>query len=389
MRGLLDHRRHMKSLDGLRGIAIVLVFFFHYYPRRPGDPVGLLAGAGWTGVDLFFVLSGFLITGILYDTVGQQRYFLNFYARRALRLFPIYFFIAFLIMAFGKWLGVLYTWWDIPYFLYASNIVGDLHHNPGFGAYVETGHLWSLALEEQFYLLWAPAVFLLRKPRRILLACLLGALFSIALRWVLASHRGFPLTPYSELPTRLDGLLCGGALAIALRTENGARWIQTHLKWRHAVASVAAVMVAVCVAIAHTSYWSSTMMIRFGYAATSALFASVILSALVPGTWVNRIGQIGVLRAFGRYSYGFYLWHQIPDKSYRAFLIWVAGLTHYPRLAGAVGFAILFAFNMGIAALSYHGFELYFLRLKRYFAYDDERERRRLVVDEATTAAVV
>ncbi len=379
----------MKSLDGLRGIAIVMVFFFHFYPRKPGDPVGLLSGAGWMGVDLFFVLSGFLITGILYDTLGQRRYFLNFFARRALRLFPVYFLMIILIMSVGHWLGVIYTWWDIPYFLYAMNIVGDLHRNPGFGVYIGTGHIWSLAVEEQFYLLWAPAVFFLKTKRRILLACATGAIFSIALRWFISLHADFPLTPYDELPTRLDGLLCGGALAIVLRTEKGTRWIQSHLKWRHGVTAVAAVVVVVCVAVARTSFWSSSMMIRFGYIAIAALFGTTVLSALVPGTWVNRIGQVGFLRLFGRYSYGFYLWHQIPDKTYREFLGWVAGLTRFPVLAGAVGFAILFAFNMGLAALSYHGFELYFLRMKRYFAYDDERERHRLVVDEATTAAVV
>jgi peptidoglycan/LPS O-acetylase OafA/YrhL len=384
--GTIDHKQHLKSLDGLRGLAIVMVFLFHYCPRWNHNPIGLVAGTGWMGVDLFFVLSGFLITGILYDTVSQQHYFRNFYARRALRLFPAYLLMVGLIMSLGPWLGVTYTWWDIPFFFYASNIVGDLHRNPGLGTYINAGHLWSLALEEQFYCLWAPVVFLLRKPRKILLACLCGALFSIASRWMLSTHTNISYTSYIELPTRLDGLLCGGALAIAMRTEKGARWIRLNLKWANAIALAAIVVLLICVATAHTSYWSSNMMVRFGYAATSALFASVVALALHAGTWVNRAGQTGLLRMFGKYSYGFYLWHQIPDISYRHFLDWTARATRFPFIAVPIGFILLFAFNMGMAALSYHTIELFFLRMKRYFAYDDERQVHRLVVDDETIA---
>jgi peptidoglycan/LPS O-acetylase OafA/YrhL len=74
----LDHRHHIRSLDGLRGIAILMVFFFHYYPRTPVTPVSLLSGLGWLGVNLFFTLSGFLITGILFDTRLQAGFFASF-----------------------------------------------------------------------------------------------------------------------------------------------------------------------------------------------------------------------------------------------------------------------------------------------------------------------
>src|SRR4051794_5441003 len=191
LRDTIDHRQHFKSLDGLRGIAILMVFFFHRYPRHPHDPIGLLSGGGWTGVELFFVLSGFLITGILYDTLGQRRYFLNFYARRTLRLLPVYLVTFAVVMAIGPAFGLIYSWWDVPFLLYASNIVEDLRRYPQFGG-LGVSHLWSLAVEEQFYLLWAPAIFLLRSHRRILIACICGAAFSIVLRWVLILHPGFP-----------------------------------------------------------------------------------------------------------------------------------------------------------------------------------------------------
>ena len=142
----LDHRHHLQSLDGIRGLAITMVFFHHYYPRNVHNPIGLLSGFGWMGVDLFFVLSGFLITGILYDTVSQANFFKNFYVRRALRLLPVYFVVVGLVL-FVSWMnGERPTWWAVPFFLYGSNIVLDLHLPIGVAGHVQVGHLWSLSL---------------------------------------------------------------------------------------------------------------------------------------------------------------------------------------------------------------------------------------------------
>jgi peptidoglycan/LPS O-acetylase OafA/YrhL len=166
----MNHRQHFKSLDGLRGLAVLMVFFYHFYPRTPRDPIAILAGTCWLGVDLFFALSGFLITGILYDTLGDPNFFRNFYGRRSLRLFPVYIVIVACVIAVSTLLGGHLTVWSIPFFIYAANIVVDLHKPIGIvGANLL--HLWSLALEEQFYLLWPMAIFLLRNRRRIMWAC--------------------------------------------------------------------------------------------------------------------------------------------------------------------------------------------------------------------------
>jgi len=387
LQGAIEHRQHIKSLDGLRGIAIVMVFLFHCYPRRAGDPIGLLAGGGWAGVDLFFVLSGFLITGILYDTLGQRRYFLNFYARRALRLFPVYVVAVAIVLAVGPLCGLIYTWWDVPFFLYASNIVEDLGHHPQFGR-LDMYHVWSLGVEEQFYCLWAPAVFLLRKRRWILIACLFGAVFSFVLRWVFLAHPDAPYTIYRELPTRLDSLMLGGALALIVRTEQGARWLASRKMVLNALVLAGVVAFCLCVAKAHSSFYSRDAMQRYGYAAVAVLFAAMIALALQPGTWAARLGEVRWLRVVGRYSYGIYIFHQIPMKYYWDFLRWADGLTRFPIVASVVGTAMVFALTMGIAALSYHTVEMFFLRMKRYFAYDDERKAHRVVAEQDTTVAV-
>src|ERR1700689_3642421 len=115
-----ESEKHIESLDGLRGIAILLVFFFHYLPRNLYNPLSWLASLGWSGVDLFFVLSGFLITGILYDTRGSSNFFKVFYARRALRLFPLYFLAVGLVLFASVILRAPMNWKAIPFYIYGA-----------------------------------------------------------------------------------------------------------------------------------------------------------------------------------------------------------------------------------------------------------------------------
>ncbi|HEY0786301.1 MAG TPA: acyltransferase, partial [Acidobacteriaceae bacterium] len=178
----LDFRRHIASLDGLRGLAISLVFLHHFYPRERFNPLSLVASAGWTGVDLFFVLSGFLITGILYDTLAFPRSLRTFFARRSLRIFPVYLLMVALVVVFARPLQVPLGWRDIPFFAYGANLTRVLQIDPEFGPYLRFWHLWSLAVEEQFYLLWAPLVFLLARRGRIMGACCVGIAAAILLR---------------------------------------------------------------------------------------------------------------------------------------------------------------------------------------------------------------
>jgi hypothetical protein len=138
--------KHIESLDGLRGVAILLVFFFHYLPRNPHNPLSWIASLGWTGVDLFFVLSGFLITGILYDTRQSSNFFQVFYARRALRLFPLYFLAVGLVLFVAGLLHIPTGWKAILFYTYGANILLGLGNwAPNFTPYFNCVHFWSLA----------------------------------------------------------------------------------------------------------------------------------------------------------------------------------------------------------------------------------------------------
>ena len=375
----MDHRHHIRSLDGLRGIAILLVFFFHYYPRTPVTPVSLLAGLGWLGVNLFFSLSGFLITGILFDTRMQAGFFRKFYARRALRLFPVYIVMVIVVLAVSAHFGEHPTWWALPFFLYGSNIVGNLQLPLGVGHHIELGHLWSLSLEEQFYMVWPPLLFLLRKRETILRACIAGIVFSVILRAVIVLHPVGMLDVYNELPTQLDGLLAGGLLALLLRSEKHYAILQPKLL--RTLIAIAVLVLAACIAKGHTSHWSNPTMRVYGYFAATVAFFAFIALALRPTTWTHRVGSWTPLRLLGRYSYGFYLWHQLPETFFENIIRKTQATV--PIIGGPLGAAIVFALSLACAVASYHLIELPFLRMKKFFAYGDEKRAHHLHADQS------
>ena len=304
--------KHLQSLDGLRGLAVLLVVFYHVFPHRDTGILGILSSASWCGVDLFFVLSGFLITGILFDAQGAPAYFRNFYMRRTLRLFPVYIvFILFILLFPHPSNG--YPWWiNLLYLAYASNLVFFTFPDFQFGMPLVTGHIWSLAVEEQFYLLWPWLVTRLKTRRNILLACLSGSLFALALRLILSHtlHRSLWFL-YLELPTRADALLLGGAAAMLYRQPG---FVTTHLnKIRLAGAFSALTYLAMCLHT-HTFFFVSSPIFTWGYALLALAAISLLLIALPPGSWSGRVLSHRFLRFYGRYSYGLYLFHQLPEQ---------------------------------------------------------------------------
>jgi Predicted acyltransferases len=363
------------ALDGLRGIAILLVLVAHFcvFTYRPLIDLLFLkvAGAGWIGVDLFFVLSGYLITGILYDAKGSPGYFRTFYARRVLRIFPLYYGVLAvlvlvvplllsdrpnLVQSFRNSEGWYWTYTSNLYFSGGDSEVKDVLH---------TGHFWSLAVEEQFYLLW-PFVVLALSRQRLIWVCAGAVMVSFLVRCTMRALHAPPEMVYLLLPTRMDGLAVGAAIALAARSPRGlAGWLRP--AW--ITMGVANVGLLGIVILGHGFDPYSVPMETFGYSLLALGLGGVLVVALVTRP---RILADSRLVFFGRYSYGIYVLH----PACLIVLPWL-GLTaaSFPTVKGShVPGVLVFAvastsLSVIFALISWHCYEKHFLKLKRWFPY--------------------
>jgi peptidoglycan/LPS O-acetylase OafA/YrhL len=366
---------HWPALDGLRAIAVLAVIGIH---------VGVLPG-GYLGVDVFFVLSGFLITSLLigeWDRRGSIS-FRDFYARRGLRLLPA---LACVLAAAAILAAVLElvrpradhtfgiaTWTAIPWVIaFASNF--DQAAHPGALPLGALPHTWSLAVEEQFYLLW-PALFLLlmrhgtrRGPLALLLAGL--AVADMAYRAVLA-HMGFPHDRvYYSTDSHCDGLLLGCALAFwlasgqAFRLRRAAAGLVRAGCWAGAAILAALFLVG--------SLPDSTVEIDVAVLATAMLVIGILLGQ-VPRP-IERVLTVRQIVALGWRSYALYLWHDLLLGAGLALVVPYTGLfpaATAPRLLFASVIAVAIAASFVLAGLSYRYVERPALRRKRRFSSGD------------------
>lgn len=359
---------HVLALDGVRGVAILTVLAGHLLITNDvsaSAAVQLLLDIRdllWIGVTLFFALSGFLITGILYDTLGSAHYFRTFYVRRTLRIFPLYygFLLALLVLTrpcHFDWHGQA---WRL--FTYTTNIPFTFEWVSNPSPYINLRHFWSLAVEEQFYLLWPVIIFSLRSWRRVFVATLVGAGLSLAFRTALAFQGQAPQN--HTLFGSMDALLLGGALALLVRS----RYRERTLKWGLPVFA-ASVAITLAEAFSHNKFdwWSSTYLTTIGMTILGLGMAAFVAASLKPASAVQKVCSNSVLRFFGRYSYGLYVYHYSVDASLtfpvREFL-----LRHgAPKLLAILGGAIaVCGLSVVIAVLSYHLYEVHFLKLKRF-----------------------
>ena len=334
-------RGHVPALDGLRGLAIVMVIAYH-------------AGAfkwGWIGVDLFFVLSGYLITNVLLESKTDPRFFRNFYARRTLRIFPLYYLFVGLTLLNRVLVhdGTPGGWWALIFMInWRVVLVHDWHSIPN-----GLGHLWTLAIEEQFYLLWP---LLVRTMTRSALSrlCVFVAVFTLCMR-VLIIVPVWNLEPFStwqynavyvSTPTRIDSLLIGAWFA--LRPAGAARAPRYALPV--ALAAIAALFMG------GTEPMLEPEIASFGFSLVAVTAVLALQAALYDGL-VARIFRAPLLQAVGRRSYAMYLFHlaviaMLSDLGMRAGL-----------LTGIVAGAVVY----GVAEITWRTIEAPALSLKRYF----------------------
>jgi peptidoglycan/LPS O-acetylase OafA/YrhL len=340
--------QYIPELQGLRGLAVLAVVIYHCHPRLQGTWLYYPSLWGWAGVNLFFVLSGFLITSILLEARDKPHYFRNFYARRALRIWPVYLLVLAICYANAPWFVGLPVveaikaapWW--AYLLFLQNLF-HLVLPPAIG------QTWSLAIEEQYYFVWAPVVRFLRPPW-ILAAVSVAALVGCPL---LRMHPFRWLTPTHTL-IHLDGIALGSLLALALYMSPLSRraWL-----WIGILGFALGVLATATIA-AGTAFLDSALALAFGGALLAAIASTGARNPL------NAVLRRGPLAFYGRISYGLYMIHIMVFIYIGWFDLKMDPYGRAGNLA-VVGFRLVVA--TACATALWYGFESQILKLKRFF----------------------
>jgi peptidoglycan/LPS O-acetylase OafA/YrhL len=394
---------HLPVLDGLRGVAILLVFVSHTIAGPLQHPTTRLdaamraaTGAGWIGVDLFFVLSGFLVTGILLDTKGQPNWWTNFVARRALRIFPLYYgaLIALFIILprVTHWSDVDFatlqgnqTW----YWTYTVNLLSSL--TDGRGTPLYTGHLWSLSIEEQFYVTWPLVVWACPAPT-LLRVCALAPIGGLVFRLGLVLHDPHnALAAYALTPGRLDALTTGAALAVVARRPGGLARLGA---WAPLAFGVGVVGVGALAMWRGGLSVPDPVVAVAAYPLVALIFGALLVMAVTappPSALARALCQV-LLRRWGLYSYGIYIVHYpllgaIARETtfYQRGAAWLGGSRLPPVLVLA---AVVMVLSYTLASVSYHAYERRFLALKHHFGRQADASPRRGIMHSPTSPYV-
>ena len=355
-------QKHIPALDGVRGVAVLLILAFHFHfifsPQSGAE--GLLARSldfGWCGVNLFFALSGFLITGILLDTRTTKHFFTIFYARRALRIFPLYY--SFLLFVFllnqGHYLSAAFR--SIPtdwgwYLVYLQNMFPVTN--------IRLSHLWSLAVEEQFYLFWPAFVFWI-PVRRLVPAGIAIVVCCLALRCFMVGTGIGVAYVFTSVFTRLDELVLGALVAVIVRDP-----VLRNRASRGVWAAIAAGLLGL-LAVA----FDYRLMYAIGLSSIGLLFSSCVFLVVRSTGAVARFFSAPWLRSVGKYGYGIYVLHPTLYAATAGplthALAHTSPLTRLLLKMAYVPVMIVASYFSG--KLSWVLLESRFNRLKRFFPY--------------------
>jgi peptidoglycan/LPS O-acetylase OafA/YrhL len=368
-------RNRIPALDGLRGIAILAVFFYHYASAAGKHTdslavraVSVVFGLGWSGVDLFFVLSGFLITGILYDTLLDAGYYKKFYVRRILRIFPVYYLMILTFLLLTPFLAVHWKPAHLLFLVYLGYPAALIWPNLiQVSSRVAISHLWSLSVEEQFYMIWPWLIAKLRRPATILKACMAIGTLALVLRILIyATHWLSTPWAYAFLLCRMDPIAIGAAIAILVRGQFRERM---QFLAPFALGFAGLVVVAICI-VRRTVDHEDPFIGTFGLSALAVAYGGLLVVSLRESSWQERLLSVGVLRAFGKYSYGLYLFHfplTVVLGPMKGFFV---GMMHSYVAGATLHLGVNLAVNMLVAIASFHLFESPIMRLKNRFSYD-------------------
>jgi peptidoglycan/LPS O-acetylase OafA/YrhL len=340
-------QKRLPQLDAVRGIAILLVMLVNTSGKYPQLHLDHFFGYGWMGVDLFFALSGFLITRILLDTRQAPGYFKNFYARRVLRILPLYYCVLVFMFVLVPLLGPAQArsvfersspWWAYPLFLQNFLLaVPTMAAGP-------LGATWSLAIEEQFYLVWPLIVRFCSTAQLRRLAIVMIA-FSPPLTYYLLAHH---FLIYSNVFCRQVGLMAGALLALVIRMDKfvPSRYLRT--AW---------IAFGVTLSGAFLSEYFNAEWLAFTMVALAAAFF-IFLALYSEQKWLQATLRNRFLIYSGNISYGLYLLHKIPLD-----MAQTLHLDRYP----VVLLPIMFVGSYTLATASWFLLEKPFLRMKKSF----------------------
>ena len=373
-----ENRVHYPALDGVRALALCLVFGQHY-AALPW---------GYTGVDLFFVLSGFLITGVLFDSIDRPDRVRTFFIRRSLRIFPLYYGLFAVLLLLTPLLHLQWNRYWLVWPAYLGNIIrfvrpystsplylsaanGWLQYGSG-GKSFYLGHFWSLSLEEQFYLAWPWVVFWLRDRRKLLWLCA-----AVVVSWPFVRYLTMKLLPirytvlelpYSFTPLRIDALLLGALLALLMRgAHRGA--ILNICRWCFSLAVPCVLAYLLFTVHPGRTYSYPEGRLIWVQSVIDLLYTALIGAALLPGTVVYRICTVRWLRRLGQISYGAYIFHDIPHVFYGIASYRLSQHVHLMARAPQLSLMLMAATcTLVLATLSYRYIEAPILALKERWA---------------------
>lgn len=364
-------QRYVPSLEGIRGYGFLLVFCAHYFvPNQLAHPnstrltfLTSLRSLAIFAVPVFFVLSGYLIGGILYDTRHRTGYFKVFYSRRILRVFPVYYVTLLTIVAFLYFQGIipdLYFW---SHFLYIQNLLpAPLNHQALPVAMV---HFWSLAVEEQFYLLWPLIVWCFPEKKKLLAVALtlIGGCFVFRLAAPLLFASSVQISYFT--PVRVDAILLGVVLAL-IRADASFERITRFAKW--IVLSGGAIVILL--ANWKGDVWARSFHgLQIGLPIVNITAAALIVAVVEEGSVLNRLCSQRWACWLGSLSYSLYVFHLVYAHFF--FNVLTGRLCVYMRQSFAVltSGLLAFAVTLALSLLSYALIEGPIMKLKKHVRY--------------------
>jgi peptidoglycan/LPS O-acetylase OafA/YrhL len=352
--------KYIKDLDGLRTIAALMVIFAHFFTPHafPDNPVLCkIAGFGNSGVSLFFVLSGFVITRILLSSIHSKDYFKSFYIRRILRIFPLYYFallcyyyIPYLASAFNIHIGYEYplNYTQIYFFTYLQNLAHTFNWEAS-----GPSHFWSLAVEEHFYILWPALVYFFykRSTQKLIYATYAIIIIPIFIRFIML-HHNYGIDHFTF--TRIDQLSMGCLLAIF---EKEGKLQKSYQKLYYIILFLGSALFVYCI------FASELHTDTFKHTALGAIYFSVMALVIIyspNNKTIFKFLNFSIVQYLGRISYGIYVWHLIVLTTIIKF---------YKTPWAILNLLLVIVITVIVASLSYYLLEKPFLKLKRFFPY--------------------